>query len=237
MLVCILQDGENCQLCISGEDHIAACSRAENIIQSQNLNESQKDAVLSCVSMRECHHSDTVKLIWGPPGTGKTKTVASLLFSLLKFKTRTLTCTPTNTAVLEVASRLQNLVKKSLEHDTNTYGFGDIVIFGNRSRMKVDCYRCLEDIFLDYRANNLLRCFSPSTGWKHYLESMIMLLDDPSKQYSLYKLGVEQDLMSLEQFAGQKGNDVELSYSSYKQHEKNGDPMSLEQFVKISPFI
>jgi senataxin len=38
---------------------------------------------------------------------------------LLKLKTRTLTCAPTNTAVLEVATRLQNLVKK---HDTDTYG-------------------------------------------------------------------------------------------------------------------
>jgi replication-associated recombination protein RarA len=51
--------------------------------------------------MINCHHSN-VKLIWGPPGTGKTKTVACLLFSLLKLKTRTLTCAPTNTAVLQL---------------------------------------------------------------------------------------------------------------------------------------
>ncbi|XP_058749127.1 uncharacterized protein LOC131622094 [Vicia villosa] len=225
-------NGENCQLCISGENHIAACSRIQTMIQSQDLNESQKDAVLSCVSMSECHHSETIKLIWGPPGTGKTKTVASLLFSLLKFKTRTLTCAPTNTAVLEVAARLQNLVKKSLEHSTETYGFGDIVIFGNRSRMKVDDYRYLQDIFLDYRASNLLRCFAPSTGWKHQLESMIMLLEDPSKQFALYKLRIEDDIMSLEQFAEQKQSDIELAYSSSKQDEKNGDPMTLENFMK-----
>ncbi|CAI8597130.1 unnamed protein product [Vicia faba] len=224
-------NGENCQLCISGENHIAACFRIQTMIQSQNLNDSQKDAVLSCVSMSECHHSETIKLIWGPPGTGKTKTVASLLFSLLKFETRTLTCAPTNTAVLEVAARLQNLVKKSLEHNTETYGFGDIVIFGNRSRMKVDDYRCLQDIFLDYRASNLLRCFAPSTGWKHQLESMIMLLEDPSKQFGLYKLRAD-DIMSLEQFAKQKQSDIELAYSSSKQDEKNGDPMTLEQFKK-----
>ncbi|KAI5408187.1 helicase sen1 isoform X2 [Lathyrus oleraceus] len=225
-------NAENCQLCISGENHIAACSRIQSMIQSQNLNESQKDAVLSCVSMSECHHSDTIKLIWGPPGTGKTKTVASLLFSLLKFKTRTLTCAPTNTAVLEVAARLQNLVKKSLEHNSETYGFGDIVVFGNRSRMKVDDYRCLQDIFLDYRASNLLKCFASSTGWKHQLESMIMLLEDPSKQFGLYKLRVEADILSLEQFAEQKQSDIELEYSSSKQDEKVNDPMTLEQFKK-----
>ncbi|XP_061360505.1 helicase sen1-like [Gastrolobium bilobum] len=213
---------EHCQLCFSEENHSVACSSVENIIQSQNLNESQKDAVLSCVTMKECHHNKTIKLIWGPPGTGKTKTVASLLFSLLKLKTRTLTCAPTNTAVLEVAARLQNLVKKSLEYDT--YGFGDIVVFGNRSRIKVDCYPGLQDVFLDYRVDNLVKCFAQSTGWKYYLESMIKLLEDPKEQYGLYEQE-EDDLMSLLEFAKHK-------YSSYKQHEKNDDPLTLAQFFK-----
>ncbi|CAJ2640607.1 unnamed protein product [Trifolium pratense] len=243
VLLASSNNGEDCQLCISGENHNAACSKVQTMIQSQNLNESQKNAVLSCVSMRECHHSDTVKLIWGPPGTGKTKTVASLLFSLLKLKTRTLACAPTNTAVMEVAARLQNLVKK---HDTDTYGYGDIVIFGNRSRMKVDSYWCLKDIFLDYRASNLLRCFAPLSGWKHCLQSMIMLLEDPSKQYRSYKLDIENAIMSLEQFVRQKHDDMEHGkddntltidqltkeeYLSYKENIKNS-VMTLEQYVK-----
>ncbi|XP_027334128.1 uncharacterized protein LOC113848912 [Abrus precatorius] len=227
-------NGENCHLCFSEENHSVACSRVQNIIQSQNLNESQKNAVLSCVTMRECHHNDNIKLIWGPPGTGKTKTVASLLFSLLKLKTRTLTCAPTNTAVLEVASRLQNLVKESLDHDT--YGFGDIVVFGNKSRMKVDGYRGLHDVFLDYRVDNLVECFAPLTGWKHYLESMIKLLEDPKEQYGLYKCGIGDEqkdgLMSLEEFVKQKYSYVELAYRSYKQRGKNDDPLTLEEFLK-----
>ncbi|RDX70408.1 putative helicase MAGATAMA 3, partial [Mucuna pruriens] len=209
-------NGENCQLCFSGEYHSVACSSVENTILSQNLNESQKDAVLSCVTSRECHHKDTIKLIWGPPGTGKTKTVASLLSSLLKLKTRTLACAPTNTAVLEVASRLQNLVKESLEHD-DTYGFGDIVVFGNKSRMKVDGYRGLHDVFLDYRVDDLLKC----SGWKLSLESMIKLLEDPKEQYDSYKREEENGIMSLKEFAKQKCS-----------HEKNVDPLTLEQFLK-----
>ena len=69
------------------------------------MNEFQKDAVLSCVTAKECHHNDTTKLIWGPRGLA----MASLLFSLLKLQARTLTCAPPNNAVLEVAARLQNL--------------------------------------------------------------------------------------------------------------------------------
>lgn len=231
------KNGENCQLCFSEESTSLASSSSsvENIIHSQNLNESQKDAVLSCVTMRECHHNDSIKLIWGPPGTGKTKTVASLLFSLLKLKTRTLTCAPTNTAVLEVAARLQNLVKESLEYDT--YGFGDIVVFiGNRSRMKVDWYHGLQDLLLDHRVDNLEKCFAPSTGWKHYLESMISLLKDPTKQYGFYKLGMDDeekdDLMSLEEFVKQKYRYVEHAYGLYNQFvKKNDDPLT-KQFVK-----
>ncbi|KOM52789.1 hypothetical protein LR48_Vigan09g144800 [Vigna angularis] len=213
------KNGEICQLCFSGEKDSATCSKVKNIVRSQNLNESQKDAVLNCVTSRECQHNDTVKLIWGPPGTGKTKTVASLLFSLLELKVRTLTCAPTNTAVLEVAARLHNLVKESLEFDI---GFGDIVVFGNKSRMKVDCYRGLSDVFLDYRVDNLLKC----SGWKHSLESMIKLLEYPEEQYDSYKREEENSVNSLEEFAKQK-------YFS----EKNDDPLTLEllkEFTSIT---
>jgi senataxin len=125
-----------------------------------------------------------VKLIWGPPGTGKTKMVGLLLFSLLKLKCRTLTCAPTNIAVLEVTSRLLRLVTDSLEY--KTYGLGDIVLFGNGKRMKISEKDDLEDIFLDHRVEVLEYCFNPSTGWKHTVDSLINLLADPEHQYRRY---------------------------------------------------
>jgi senataxin len=90
--------------------------------------------------------------------------------------------------------------------------------------MKVDGYQCLKDIFLDYRASNLLRCFAPFTGWKHCLESMIILLEDPSKQYGSYKLDIENAIMSLKEFVRQKHND--------KEHVKNDNPLTLDQLTK-----
>ena len=229
----MLQSEENCQICLSGENKTPypAYSSAQSIIRAQKLNESQRDAVLSCHAMSKCHHNHSVKLIWGPPGTGKTKTVACLLFSLLKLKIRTLTCAPTNTAVLAVASRLHKLVKESQMYDT--YGLGDIVLFGNRDRMKVDDYPGHGDVFLDYRVDNLLRCFSPLTGWKHHVELMIRLLKDPKEQYVAYKLRVsdkKEGLMSLEEFAKRSHSNVECAYCAYKKSVKN-DPLTLEQFV------
>ena len=153
-------------------------------IGSSDLNDSQKDAVLSCLVTRECHHQSTVKLIWGPSGTGKTKTVGFMLCSLLRIKCRTLTCAPTNTALLEVTQRLLKNVIGSHEYDT--YGLGDVVLFGNSERMKIfDCPDLL-DVFLDNRVKILYECLVSSSGWKGSLLSMMCLLEDPKHQYELY---------------------------------------------------
>jgi senataxin len=65
-----------------------------------------------------------------------------------------------------VATRLRSLVTDSLEQDA--YGLGDIVLFGNGKRMKIDSYPGLDDVFLDYRVKNLMKCFAE---WKHSFES------------------------------------------------------------------
>ncbi|KAF7151329.1 hypothetical protein RHSIM_Rhsim02G0186700 [Rhododendron simsii] len=176
---------ESCSKCLSEESNQAVKSIVENaMISSFKLDTSQWEAVSSCVATRQCHHQNTVKLIWGPPGTGKTKTVASLLFALLRIKCRTLTCAPTNIAVLGVTSRLMSLVNGALEYDT--YGLGDIVLFGNGKRMEIDDHEDLFDVFLDYRVNALSSCLNSLTGWKHNVESMIRLLEDPEEMYRLY---------------------------------------------------
>ena len=153
-------------------------------ICSSDLNDSQKAAVLSCLETRKCNHQNTVKLIWGPPGTGKTKTVGYLLLYLLRMKCKTLTCAPTNTAVLEVTLRLLKNVTDSLEYDT--YGLGDILLFGNGERMKIGDRHDLLDVFLDNRVTILYECLLSSTGWKDTLLSMITLLNEPKQQYHLY---------------------------------------------------
>ncbi|KAM0946827.1 putative P-loop containing nucleoside triphosphate hydrolase [Dioscorea sansibarensis] len=44
-----------------------------------NLNASQNNGVLSCASAAQCNDNCSIDLIWGPPGTGKTKTTGALL--------------------------------------------------------------------------------------------------------------------------------------------------------------
>ncbi|XP_021747588.1 helicase sen1-like [Chenopodium quinoa] len=177
--------GEDCTICVSGGNFSSVNPSIREAIDSFKLDESQKTAVFSSILMRKCSHKkDNVKLIWGPPGTGKTKTVASLLFLLFRLKCRTLACAPTNIAVLQVAKRLMDILSQSLKYDT--YGLGDVVLFGNSERMKVDEHDELLNVFLDYRAEVLSKCLSPINGWKHTLDSMISLLEEPEEQYQKY---------------------------------------------------
>ncbi|XP_029129258.1 uncharacterized ATP-dependent helicase C29A10.10c [Cajanus cajan] len=177
-------DCDACVECLGKENCNGSNSDIRGKISRSDLNDSQRDAVLSCISLRECHHQNSVKLIWGPPGTGKTKTVSLMLSCLLKLKCRTLTCAPTNVAVLEVAKRVLVQVRKNESGGYGSYGLGDIVLFGNAKRMNMDDpHNELRDVFLDYRVRALGKCLE---GWKHSLASIIFLLKDPRRQFLKY---------------------------------------------------
>ncbi|KAI0513696.1 hypothetical protein KFK09_009726 [Dendrobium nobile] len=151
-----------------------------------NLNDSQKYAVQDCLSMRQKNHrEDHIKLIWGPPGTGKTKTTSTLILALLQLGCRTLICAPTNTAVVEVASRFYKLFKYEKSMGKTNFSIGDIILFGNSNRMKID--DDLSEIFLEHRAKILLeKCFNPVTGWRHLVRTMIDFLENAASQYEQY---------------------------------------------------
>ncbi|KAL5648208.1 hypothetical protein ACJX0J_042563, partial [Zea mays] len=126
----------------------------ENISKfaSEGLNKSQIDAVGSCVSESK-YSKASVHLIWGPPGTGKTKTVSMILYELLilPWKHRTIVCAPTNTALVQLASHLVSLVKKSSE---TSFLIRGIVMFGSEKLLK-HTDNDLSEIFVKYSAENL----------------------------------------------------------------------------------
>ena len=134
------------------------------------LNESQFEAVLSCFHKIHYEEEPSLGLIWGPPGTGKTKTTSTLLFTLLGRNYRTLTCAPTNVAITEVGSRLVKMVFDD-QPDALFCSLGNILLFGNNERLKVGSD--IQDIFLDYRIQKITECLGPLTGWRHCFASMI----------------------------------------------------------------
>ena len=155
---------------------------------SSNLNESQNQAVLACLRKIQYNHKPSVELIWGPPGTGKTKTVGVLLYTLLRMNIRTLACAPTNIAITEVVSRVLKLREEPFENDLGANSMfcslGDILLFGNKSRLKA--YSDIVEVYLDYRVDRLFECLGPVTGWRHRFNSMIDFLEDCVSHYRIF---------------------------------------------------
>ncbi|KAL5554068.1 hypothetical protein UlMin_041469 [Ulmus minor] len=193
----------------------------ETLINSftSKLNKSQTEAVLACLRMMHCKKKSPLELIWGPPGTGKTKTISALLVSLLKMNYRTLICAPTNVAITEVASRVLRMVLDA-ECDPLSFSLGDILLFGNKDRLKIGLD--IQEIYLNYRIERLAQCLGP-LGLKHYLTSMINFLEDP--QYHIYK---ENELNRYrEQSNGSETDSSELELKSFIEYVR-------ERFVSIT---
>jgi hypothetical protein len=150
-------------------------------LERLNLNDSQLNAVADCVSAMDNSYS-SIKLLWGPPGTGKTKTISSILWAFLIKGQTALACATTNTAVLEVATRIVKLVVESSE---GCIFLNDIVLFGNEKKIKIDDDSDLSKVYLGSRAKRLLPCFRPCEGWMHCLCSLIDLLENPVTVYHL----------------------------------------------------
>ncbi|PON39566.1 P-loop containing nucleoside triphosphate hydrolase [Parasponia andersonii] len=146
---------------------------------SSKLNESQIKAVLSCLHMMHCKNKTSLELIWGPPGTGKTKTTSTLLVSLLRMNYKTLVCAPTNVAITGVASRVVKMVLDT-EGEGLFCSLGGILLFGTKERLNIGSD--IEDIYLHYRVQKLAECFG-SFGWRNCLTSIMNLLENSVSQY------------------------------------------------------
>ncbi|XP_071714212.1 uncharacterized protein, partial [Rutidosis leptorrhynchoides] len=177
---------ENCNICSFGDERLL--SQRTNSDLLDKLNESQRLAIMAALYKTKCCHKSYVEQIWGPPGTGKTTTVSVLLFILLQMNCRTLACSPTNVAVVQVASRVLRLVKESFKTTTASgeciWSVGHLLLFGNKDRLKVGVE--IEEIYLEHRVKKLTECLGSLTGWKHCMSSMIDLLENSVSQYLVY---------------------------------------------------
>ncbi|EEE61559.1 hypothetical protein OsJ_15907 [Oryza sativa Japonica Group] len=206
-------------------------------LEKLNLNASQLNAVADCVSVME-NQLSSLKLIWGPPGTGKTKTISTILWAMLIKGRKTLTCAPTNTSILEVASRIVRLVRGC--SDGSACFLSDIVLFGNKKRMKIDDGHELSVIFLDSRAERLLPCFVPNTGWRHCLCSLIDLLENSVTKYKYYIEDVLEKRKDIEKETAEKdkGENVpwRMQFGNGSCEKKCGRPEDKEEASRLLPF-
>ncbi|KAL7258164.1 hypothetical protein ACSBR1_004309 [Camellia fascicularis] len=176
---------EICNLCPIERNQIL---EEKLLCLSSELNESQYEAVVSSVRKMQCDHKSNSELIWGPPGTGKTRTLSMLLCTLIRLKCRTLICAPTNVAITEVASRTLKVMRESLQtgcgKDDLFFPLGDILLFGNKEKLKLT--PDLQEVYLDYRVEKLAECFGSVSGWKDCFTSMIEFLEGCVSQYEAF---------------------------------------------------
>lgn len=190
--MCGLQD-EGCHN-PCGSNHHGCLSEDLCMEISSSLNPSQYEAVLASLQAMQREQMSQVQLVWGPPGTGKTKTLGTLLLFLRKMNIRTLICAPTNVAITEVADRLLELITNISSRDSGETSdcLGDILLFGNKERLRVGLD--IEDIYLDYRVKRLAECFAPLTGWRSCFPSLSNFLEDCVSQYDVF---LENELIKM----------------------------------------
>lgn len=75
-------------------------NESNDLFYAKQLNDSQLHAVNQIIK------TDRISIIHGPPGTGKTTTIVSLVRALLKTEKRVLVCAPSNNAVDLLAHRI-----------------------------------------------------------------------------------------------------------------------------------
>ncbi|PWA76942.1 uvrD-like Helicase, ATP-binding domain, P-loop containing nucleoside triphosphate hydrolase [Artemisia annua] len=169
---------EKCNICSFGYDSMVSKDLDPQFLL--NLNESQRAALMATLCKMQCCHISSVEQIWGPPGTGKTMTVSVLLLILLQMKQRNLACAPTNVAIVQLASRVQSLVRESFKTTSASGNYfcsvGDLLLFGSKEILKVSSQS--EEIYLEHRVKKLAECLGPVTGWKLCIRSMINLLEN-----------------------------------------------------------
>ncbi|XP_039121412.1 LOW QUALITY PROTEIN: uncharacterized protein LOC120258127 [Dioscorea cayenensis subsp. rotundata] len=173
--------GESCNVCVSPKLPDSCCNL------SSELNESQTAAVIGSIKEMQCCHKCSVRLIWGPPGTGKTKTITELLLKLLEMESRVVACGPTNVSVVQLASQFVKLLKTrrqsgGVKQASSLSRLGDIVLFGNKDRLKADDDLC--EILLDYRVEQLVKCLAP--GLHQRFSSLIDFLESCISHYEIY---------------------------------------------------
>ncbi|CAN0880576.1 TPR and ankyrin repeat-containing protein 1 [Linum grandiflorum] len=189
-------------------------------MDSSNLNESQIGAILACLQRVHCSYTPGFELISGPPGSGKTSTISTLLVTLLGMERRTLTCAPTNVALKEVASRVVKLLKESAEIAGLPCPLGAVLLFGDTDRLKIGSE--VEEIYLDNRVKKLEHYFATDKGWHSYLTSMedflILSVDHFLGHQENEKMNEERK--NHENEDGSKGSTDEKKYNSFLEYAR-----------------
>jgi len=203
------------------------------------LNQSQGNVVASCISAAE-HSSSSVRLVWGPPGTGKTKTTSVILYFLLKMskEPRVLVCAPTNTAIGQLTRHLISLLEQSSEAKS----IQDVLLLGNEKRLKLKEDKDLSKVYLKYRVerqkddeekkNQSCRCINDKEREEEFLKRAKLVFCTPFNssrvQHQKFNILVIDEATYLKECDSM----IPLAHTKIEHLVLIGDDMQLQSLVK-----
>ncbi|MCI4462670.1 MAG: AAA family ATPase, partial [Caldisericum sp.] len=167
----------------------------DNFFIGNELDESQKEAVKASLLNSFC-------IIWGPPGTGKTKTIVKLIEGHIKLGRRVLLVSHSNNAVDEAMLRIGEKFRKS-----SIYEEGKLVRFGN---IKPEYLQKIKEENLDLirfdeifkkKSENLLSEKSRLTGELTTLNTKLEKAQEAKKLYNFiqnidYKINATEKILN-----------------------------------------
>ena len=176
----------------------------------KELNKSQKNAVSSVINTILSAESkgSHLQVILGPPGTGKTNTLATLIITILyqsylpNTSYRLHVSAPTNQAIVELTKRtLANIKNQASSTMTIKCKSSHILLVGNRENLNITSD--LEEIFLDARLERLSEGLA---GWVSLVGKVetILTLRSPTTYF--------KSLVNMKNRNGAKNTDHDLSF-------------------------
>ncbi|XP_066162015.1 uncharacterized protein [Oryza sativa Japonica Group] len=126
-------------------------------------NEEQQCAMTCIMSKAGCHHNHSVDLVWGPPGTGKTRLAAGLAICMLNLRLRILVCVPLKRDI--------HIFLKSLQENYPSFNIGKALVLNNL--LDKDMCNIISETTLANRASEL---YVALFVWKAWVKEMAALL-------------------------------------------------------------
>lgn len=119
---------------------------------------------MTCIMSKVgCHHSHSVDLVWGPPGTGKTRLAAGLAICMLNLRLRILVCVPLKREI--------HIFLKSLQENYPSFNIGKALVLNNL--LDKDMCNIISETTLANRASEL---YVALFVWKAWVKEMAALL-------------------------------------------------------------
>ncbi|KAB8115998.1 hypothetical protein EE612_056900 [Oryza sativa] len=132
----------------------------------EKYNEEQQCAMTCIMSKVGCHHNHSVDLVWGPPGTGKTRLAAGLAICMLNLRLRILVCVPKKRDI--------HIFLQSLQKVDPSFDFRGIVVLNRLSNSESikNCNK-LHEMNLENRAQALYCCIFL---WRSFVKELGFVL-------------------------------------------------------------